>query len=94
MPVSEDLKRFHGEAGPEQRLRALRRALLQPTLTVQGVAALLNQIDPDVLPCLPESVPPHEFSRLVEWLMTAANDLQEVLAALPAEEGDAAHPSH
>jgi hypothetical protein len=84
--VYADLAREYHAADPEQRLRLLHREMQRPLITVQKVAALLQQIDPELCQCLPPSISPAEFEHLVQWLSAAGADLQAILDALtPAE---------
>ena len=88
MSVGDELKAFRGESSPEHKFKALRRILLGPVVTVEGVAALLKQIDAEIVRGLPDSIPPAEFARLIDWLAGAASDLQDIVEALPAETDD------
>lgn len=81
----EDLKREYAGADPEQKLRILRHELLRPILTVDGVAALLRQIDPQLAQKLPADVSPAEFEQLLKWLSEASLDLHQILDALAPE---------
>jgi hypothetical protein len=85
MSIYENLRREYGRAAPEQRLEILRHELLRPILTVQGVAALLRQMDADVATELPEDLSPAEFERMIQWLAEAGGDLQQIVDALTAD---------
>ena len=71
-------------AAAERRLRDAQLELVQPVVTVQGVATLLRQINPDVTRQLPDCVSADEFEHLVLWLEQAGEELQGVLDALAA----------
>jgi len=84
-----DLVKEYHAADPEQKLRLLRREMQRPIITVQKVAALLQQIDPELCECLPPSIGPAEFDHLVSWLTAASADLQEILDALAPAQPEA-----
>ena len=86
MSVYETLKQEYAQADPEQKLKILRHELLQPILTVQNVAALLKQIDADLVKDLPQNVSPQEFEQLLKWLAEAGVDLQHIVDALTPDE--------
>ena len=80
----EDLKREYAHASPEQRLEILRHELLRPILTVQGVAALLKQMECASDADLPQEIASPEFEQVIKWLAEAGCDLQEIVDALTA----------
>jgi hypothetical protein len=69
-------------AAAERRLRDAQLDLVRPVVTVQGVAALLREINPAVAQTLPDCVSADEFEHLVLWLEQAGQDLQGVLDTL------------
>jgi hypothetical protein len=82
MSLYEELKQAYGQAEPEQRLEILRHELLRPLVTVQGVAALLNAYDAELVRKLPEDISPAEFENLLKWLSEACDDLHQIVEAL------------
>jgi hypothetical protein len=88
MSIYQDLKHEYAHAAPEQRLEILRHELLRPILTVQGVAAVLRQMDADFGQKLPEDLSPQEFEQLIQWLAEAGGDLQEIVDALTVTAAD------
>jgi hypothetical protein len=84
--IREELHRHHGEASAEHKLKVLRTEMLRPIATVEAAAALLKQIDTDVIiKGLPDNVSPQEFDHVINWLNDAARDLREILDALTGE---------
>lgn len=78
----DDRYRTAAQAEAERRMRAAQVEMVRPVATVQGVAALLRQIDPEVVRQLPEGIGADEFGQVVLWLEQAGEDLQAVLDRL------------
>jgi hypothetical protein len=78
----DDRYRTASQAEAERRLRAVQVEMVRPVATVQGVAALLKQIDPEVVKQLPAGIGADEFEQVVSWLEQAGEDLQAVLDTL------------
>jgi hypothetical protein len=83
MSLNEEWRQFSNTSSPDRKLKALRRLLVGPAATVQGVVSLLRQYDADIAACLPEDVKPQEFDQMIDWLAAAGCDLQKIIDALP-----------
>ena len=90
MSVTDELKNLAGEASAEQKLKDLRRLLLNPTVTVQSIASLLKQIDAEIADRLPENI--QELDQLADWLAAAGCDLEEILNSLTVESVETPAP--
>jgi len=82
MTAFDNRNLYATQAKTERRLRDIQQQLVGPVVTVQGVAALLKQLDPELAQNLPECVHRDEFEHLVLWLGQAGEDLQAVLDKL------------
>ncbi len=76
MSEYNSLKRFR-EYSPDQKLQILRHEMLGHIATVRGYTHLLKQIDPEIMKVLPE-----DFTRWIDNLSNAGDDLYEILEAL------------
>ena len=82
MAKFDDLRKRYGAISAEQKLLILRRELLQPIITVESSAHLLQTASDKICDCLPEEVSVDEFRNTVNWLNEAARDLHQILDAL------------
>ena len=95
MSLCEELKQAYRQAGPEQRLEILRREMLRPLVTVEGVAMLLREYNSELAQRLPENITPEEFDQLLRWLSEACDDLHQIVQALnEAAAEPEPHPGH
>ena len=84
MTAHDDPKQSSGCAEPEARLRTAHAEMLRPILTVQGVAAILKELDAEIVKGLPKEVGPDEFEQLIRWLEAAGADLERLRDRLTA----------
>jgi len=80
--IFDELRDKYGAASAEHKLHILRRELLQPILTVESSAKLLQTASERIADNLPEEMDADEFRNTVNWLSDAARDLQQILDAL------------
>ena len=80
--INDELYKLYHSKSAEQKLRILRRELLQPIITVETSAHLLQTASDSICDCLPEKVSAEEFRNTVKWLSEAARDLHNILEAL------------
>jgi hypothetical protein len=80
--IHDELYKLYQSKSAEQKLRILRRELLQPIITVETSTHLLQTASDSICDCLPEEVSAEEFRNTVKWLSEAARDLHNILEAL------------
>jgi hypothetical protein len=87
MGTFDNRYRNAAEAAAERRLRDAQLDLVRPAATVQGVAALLRQINPNTARGPAETASAEEYEHLVMWLSQAGDDLQRILEGLELPAG-------
>ncbi len=84
MALKEDLSKYCAEPA-EQKLHILRKELMRPILTVQASAKLFNQYREGLTEVLPETMNAAELNNMLDWLIEAAADLEEILTVLTSD---------